>query len=699
MARPAARIRSGPATDADVTSPLVYACPNCLASPLGGGDGGFFCAVCQRQYPIVDGIPIFEERPAHFYWGVPPDRMETLLAEVNTLGWHDAMLRMCRELPPAQAELLWLRSLGYRRGAVQMLLPMGSGVRILDFGCGWGAISLHLAARTEHVVAMDQSSLHVRWVQAGGAARRLHNLTIVQGGDTRHLPFADGSFDAVVLNGVLEHVAVSRPGNPRASQRDFLIECARVLKPDGLVYIGIENRLNYKYFLGVREGHIAMKYGALLPRWLTHWYLMRTRKRPYREYTYSLFGYRRLLREAGLGAVRFMAPWPTYGSAGEFFPVRATAKTPVWEVEGKHPASRWPGWYFARAYAITAAKGQAQPALIEEILRTVANKTGQRLPWKLRDCVFKATSGGKATIQAAMPHGPDWLIQIGLAPLAARRVANQYRAMSQLHEAPLPATLKQRIPKPIVSGDLKGYFFGARHYAVGALASRFVTDPARRWVLCDQALSFLCDFQSTLARRVSMDETRREELIRTPFRSVREWFSADEWAAHEPWFAEKAAWVEHQLGAATLPVVPCHGDFVPENCMWDETSQTLSHVIDWELFEDSALPLIDWVSFVGGAYASDAKAALRARGENPSDVRFYGYPEAFLGDQPLGLMHAYMDRMQIDRELLPPLLFMWWIRQMHDWAALLQYYPDWRRLRVFPVIDRWNAVLGHSYAT
>jgi hypothetical protein len=332
---------------------------------------------------------------------------------------------------------------------------------------------------------------------------------------------------------------------------------------------------------------------------------------------------------------------------------------------------------------------------VEDVLRLVATRTGRPLPWSLRDQVFKATSGGKVVIRAAVAGQPDWLIQMGLTPLAARRVANQYRAMSTLSGAALPAAAKRLIPVPIFGEEFGGYFVGVRHYRPGRRAGELTHDPEQRRLLCGEAEHFLVDFQSALARLVEIDDGWLDSLVRRPFSTVRQWFTAAEWAdGYGRWFDEQARWVEERLRGVTLPVVPSHGDFVPDNCVWDDKAQALGQVIDWELYDSTTLPLIDWVSFIAEAYAPEMKAAMRTRGEDPAHARYYGYPEAFLQQPLLGLMHSHLDRMRIDRELLLPLLFMWWIRRMHDWAPLLLYYPDWRRLRVLPILERWKTVLA-----
>ena len=267
------------------TAASLFACPHCLRESLRDEEQRLSCEACGASYPVEDGIPVFREHPAAFDWGVPGEWMERMLKDVETHGWHDAMMRLCQELSPREAQVLWLRTLGCRRAAVQMLLPCRPDARILDLGAGWGGLTLQLAPHCAEVVAFDQIHLHLRWLRAVSAALGIKNLILAQGGDTEKLPFPSETFDGVILNGVLEWVASHTPGNPMDVQQRMLQEAARVLKPSGVLYVGIENRLNYKYFLGVPEGHLNMKFGALLPRRVTHWYLSRRRGRPFREYT------------------------------------------------------------------------------------------------------------------------------------------------------------------------------------------------------------------------------------------------------------------------------------------------------------------------------------------------------------------------------------------------------------------------------
>ena len=75
------------------------------------------------------------------------------------------------------------------------------GVRLLDVACGPGDASAAAAARGATVTGMDFAQAMV------AQASRLHPGVTFRTGDAESLPFADGSFDAVVINFGVLHFA------------------------------------------------------------------------------------------------------------------------------------------------------------------------------------------------------------------------------------------------------------------------------------------------------------------------------------------------------------------------------------------------------------------------------------------------------------------------------------------------------------
>jgi len=103
------------------------------------------------------------------------------------------------------------------------LLP---GDRLLDMGCGWGALAIH-AARTHsaNVVGVTLSQEQQRAAQTRIAELALGNRVEIRLQDYRQVP-EDGSFDKIVSVGMFEHVG-------REHVLDYLSKTARLLKPGG----------------------------------------------------------------------------------------------------------------------------------------------------------------------------------------------------------------------------------------------------------------------------------------------------------------------------------------------------------------------------------------------------------------------------------------------------------------------------------
>jgi SAM-dependent methyltransferase len=89
-----------------------------------------------------------------------------------------------------------------------------------------------LARRARHVVGMDVAAT------AAAQATARHPFLAALATDARRLPFADGSFDAIVSNSTLDHFATL--GDMTVALR----ELARVTRPDGTLVLTLDNLAN-----------------------------------------------------------------------------------------------------------------------------------------------------------------------------------------------------------------------------------------------------------------------------------------------------------------------------------------------------------------------------------------------------------------------------------------------------------------------
>ena len=145
------------------------------------------------------------------------------------------------------------------------LAGVGSGQRVIDVGCGPGALTAELVARTgaSNVAAVDPSAPFVE------AVRTRYPGVDVRQASAEELPFDDGAFDAALaqlvvhfmtepVRGIAEMARVVRPGGVVAAcvwdhagangPLALFWDVARSVDPS----VADESRLP-----GVREGHLA----------------------------------------------------------------------------------------------------------------------------------------------------------------------------------------------------------------------------------------------------------------------------------------------------------------------------------------------------------------------------------------------------------------------------------------------------------
>jgi SAM-dependent methyltransferase len=107
----------------------------------------------------------------------------------------------------------WHERPGYWADVTRHFAP---DARLLDIGCGTGWLAEHFPCYT----GLDGSPEAVEIAQGLGR-------NVIGGDVDEPLPFAEGSFDAIVMKDLLEHVA-----DPVAVVR----EARRVLRPGGLLF-------------------------------------------------------------------------------------------------------------------------------------------------------------------------------------------------------------------------------------------------------------------------------------------------------------------------------------------------------------------------------------------------------------------------------------------------------------------------------
>jgi len=109
------------------------------------------------------------------------------------------------------------------RPLVELIRALDVNSLVLDIGCGPGRVLGFLKQRGIRCIGLDRSR-----VSLGLATKRYNRPAVV--GDNLHLPFADGTADVVISDGVIHHTE-----NPLTA----FSENFRILKPGGRMYLAV----------------------------------------------------------------------------------------------------------------------------------------------------------------------------------------------------------------------------------------------------------------------------------------------------------------------------------------------------------------------------------------------------------------------------------------------------------------------------
>jgi len=261
------------------------------------------CRGCGATWPVSDGVPRFFQAPDHYWGEVGRNQALELLADARRGLWADAVRA---RFPDGNDMRIGL--LDPQRASWAPMVGIDEQSTVLDIGSGYGAITHSLSRSAGEVYSVEAIPERIDFTRERLRQERILNVHLVQASAIA-LPLAENSFDLVVVNGVLEWVGEWDPTtDPRLVQINFLKKICRLLKSDGALLIGIENRFGLGSFLGSVD-HSGLPYTSLVPRPLASFMLRHSSKphhrtqlnarKQYRTYTYSEAGYRRLLAHAG----------------------------------------------------------------------------------------------------------------------------------------------------------------------------------------------------------------------------------------------------------------------------------------------------------------------------------------------------------------------------------------------------------------
>ncbi len=567
-------------------------CPKCRTELPWTETNPLTCSNCSTMYRVEDGIPIIRDNHDYYHELLPKERMHELLLRSRETSWQTALAEQIAKAPERNRPALHTVFADESRAAFKAILPPLDDRRVLDLGCGSGITSVGLARWAREVVACDLTFERVAFLALRLRQMGFSNVRAICAGDTRPLPFTDASFDCVILNGVLEWSAAQGQRPVRTGQLEFLREIRRILKPDGHLYIGIENRYGYGYFFGTPEDHTGVKYAALAPRWLADVLVKRANGHSYRTYTYSYRGLRKLLEEAGFASTRFFAPIPDYRNFREIYaldiPTTNVGKsTDGWRrrIKNKLERSRW----FTPSFAIVTSPEKVRMGWIEELANELLSRHSIRSDNRFPRIRLSATSTAGLIIML----GREAIARVPLDPVNEVRVQRNFEGL-QRAQAIAAVSNGFMVPRPLVSETLHGAPYTVETFVEGTPYTNLSdADKARG---DRQAFDLLVELKSLHTTQSLPPPSKsviwRNEVVERLRAIIRQLPDA-ETRSHAARLLELAQEAETN----ELPLAFTHGDFWCGNILFNGKNGLLA-LIDWDRWSEHDLATHDFLHYV-----------------------------------------------------------------------------------------------------
>lgn len=163
--------------------------------------------------------------------------------------------KSCRSTELASKMIDWPSTYHLTSRRANLLRPFEAkfkNKRVLEIGCGCGAITRFLGEAGAEVVSVEGSFRRASIARA--RCEDLNNVEVICSSSDK-LPDL-GKFDYVLLIGVLEYARMFLGENGQAILLD---SCRSKLDDDGKLFVAIENKVGIKYFAGAFEDHVGQQ--------------------------------------------------------------------------------------------------------------------------------------------------------------------------------------------------------------------------------------------------------------------------------------------------------------------------------------------------------------------------------------------------------------------------------------------------------
>ena len=632
------------------------------------------CARCDRSFPIQNGVlDVRLTKDGYYDSPLKQSDMQRINEQFSRLPWNDSLgqfLQLSGDVP------LWLdKIVDEGRYAWKIFLGLRPGTRLLDYGCNLGTSTKNLAPHFAQTYALEQT-----FENAVFTRKRLDrsnpddDITVAVCEYSQQLPLQDACIDVAVATDVLELADEGNPSEsesggtlqrlwqglrslyvrrkPRLQQLALLREFNRVLAPDGEMFIRCGNRLDYRQFTDSSD-KTTQVLTSILPRSLADLLPLPTDRQLQPRYLHTLWGYRRLLKQAGFSSIQFIAFFEDDNLSEELRP--GPGKFPLWS---PLPYTGWKQYlkhspYLAQNFGIIARKGNdTHPRLEDMIAEQISRKLGLE-PARFRTQHYLVSRKGKLIFRAACAE-QELFVRLPLTLHAAAAELHNHSTLEWLHTNK-PA-LSGLFPRPVLQGNIQQQIFFAETAVPGAPLVDLLKQQGEPVQCLRTGLEFLIGLNDSSTKAAPpLSGSAYERLVLDPLHNMSSLVTPDKLNQLQAFFSQR-------LENKRLPRGLMHGDYGARNILLE--GDAVSGLLDWEESDKDGLPAIDAICLVFSCYSrlGDGFKGGLSLVEMARRVDYF--------KDYLPALDEYYRRTDVDEECHEGLVLLYWVQVISHRVSL-----------------------------
>jgi len=273
------------------------------------------CPSCNKKYVINDGIIFIKNKEEHYYSEYSPDsdKQKYIPYTINKINKLPELIKIIRTEFPEIANYIF----SPKRADFLYLLPdftIDNNTIFLDVGAGFGNNLIFKKDDIKIGYGIEPTFERILFLKKWANLENADNIIPIKS-DSSNIPF-NGDVDVILLNGVLEWIGhfenKNIPIEVMRSQISTLKKCYKSLKQNGVLVIAIENRFSPLFIFN--KDHKGTYWTSFMPRYFSNFFMNLLCNRAYNTYTYTYWGYKKMLKKVGFNNIIIYGCLPIYRS-------------------------------------------------------------------------------------------------------------------------------------------------------------------------------------------------------------------------------------------------------------------------------------------------------------------------------------------------------------------------------------------------